>query len=50
MYYQINNGIGLTTVRGSVTSGHGTRNLNHIKPEFYRNKLLANTGGYDDGS
>ena len=38
------NGIGLTTPRGSATSGHVTTNLSHIKPEFFRNKLDANSG------
>ena len=37
------NGIGLTTVRGSATSGHVSKNLSYIKPEFFRNKLDVNT-------
>ena len=36
------NGIGLQTVRGSATSGHVQKNMSHIKPEFFRNKLEAN--------
>ena len=38
------NGIGLTTARGSATSGHVTKNLTYIKPEFFRNKLSQNQG------
>lgn len=37
------NGIGLTTVRGSATSGHISKNLSYIKPDFFRNKIDANT-------
>ena len=46
------NGIGLSTVRGSATSGHVQKNLSHIQPQFFRNKLDANTGkqGRRDGS
>jgi serine/arginine repetitive matrix protein 2 len=39
------NGIGLSTVRGSATSGHVQKNMSYIKPEFFRNKLDANQGG-----
>jgi serine/arginine repetitive matrix protein 2 len=38
------NGIGLTTPRGSATSGHVTRNLTYVKPEFFRNKVNLNSG------
>ena len=38
------NGIGLTTARGSGTSGHVTKNLSYVKPEFFRNKLDSNSG------
>jgi len=38
------NGIGLTTPRGSATSGHVTKNMSYIKPDFFRKKLDANTG------
>ena len=38
------NGIGLSTVRGSATSGHVTKNLSHVQPEFFRNKLDMNSG------
>ena len=38
------NGIGLTTPRGSATSGHVQRNLSHLRPDFYRSKLSANSG------
>jgi len=38
------NGIGLVTPRGSATSGHVTKNLSHVAPEFFRNKLDANSG------
>jgi len=38
------NGIGLTTTRGSATSGHVQKNLSHLRPEFFRNKLDSNTG------
>jgi hypothetical protein len=42
------NGIGLTTVRGSATSGHVTKNLSYVKPEFFRRKVdtNANVGQY----
>jgi serine/arginine repetitive matrix protein 2 len=43
------NGIGLTTVRGSATSGHVTKNMSHVKPEFFRNKLQANASGNRSG-
>lgn len=36
------NGIGLSTARGSATSGHITKNLSHVKPSFYRDKLTQN--------
>ena len=38
------NGIGLTTPRGSATSGHVTRNLTYVKPDFFRNKVNLNSG------
>jgi serine/arginine repetitive matrix protein 2 len=43
------NGIGLTTPRGSGTSGHITKNLSHVKPEFFRNKVDINTGKSKNG-
>ena len=44
------NGIGLATVRGSATSGHVTKNMSYLKPEFFRNKLDSNqsAGRYSD--
>lgn len=39
------NGIGLTTVRGSATSGHVSKNLSYLRPEFFRNKLDSNLSG-----
>jgi serine/arginine repetitive matrix protein 2 len=36
------NGIGLQSARGSATSGHITKNLSHVKPNFYRDKLAQN--------
>ena len=42
------NGIGLTTVRGSATSGHVTKNLSYVKPDQFRNKLEHNRGKFDD--
>ena len=44
------NGIGLTTARGSATSGHVQKNLSHIKPEFFRNKLQRNKESFGDSS
>jgi len=41
------NGIGLSTPRGSATSGYVTKNLTYIKPEFFRNKLSARSGHYE---
>lgn len=38
------NGIGLSTVRGSSTSGHVQKNHSYVRPEFFRNKLDKNTG------
>lgn len=38
------NGIGLTTPRGSGTSGHVVKNVSYLRPEFFRNKVDANTG------
>ena len=38
------NGIGLTTPRGSGTSGHVIKNLSYVKPDFFRNKLDSNSG------
>lgn len=43
------NGIGLATVRGSATSGHVSKNMSYIKPEFFRNKLDANQSGGRQG-
>lgn len=43
------NGIGLTTVRGSATSGHVSKNLSYLRPEFFRNKLDANLSGGRQG-
>lgn len=40
------NGIGLHTVRGSATSGHVTKNMSYLKPEFFRNKLQNNSGSF----
>jgi len=39
------NGIGLSTVRGSATSGYVSRNLSHVKPDFFRKKIENNTSG-----
>lgn len=36
------NGIGLSTVRGSATSGHVSKNLSYIKPDFFRKKVENN--------
>jgi serine/arginine repetitive matrix protein 2 len=44
------NGIGLSTVRGSATSGHVQKNLSHIRPEFFRNKIDSNTGKNQQGN
>lgn len=41
------NGIGLQTPRGSATSGHITKNLSYIKPDFFRKGLDANTGRHE---
>ena len=38
------NGIGLMTPRGSGTSGHVTKNMAHVRPEFFRNKVESNSG------
>ena len=38
------NGIGLTTPRGSGTSGHVIKNLSYVRPEFFRNKVDSNSG------
>jgi serine/arginine repetitive matrix protein 2 len=38
------NGIGLTTPRGSGTSGHVVKNVSYLRPEFFRNKVDANAG------
>lgn len=38
-------GIGLSSVRGSATSGYVSRNLSHVKPEFFRKKIENNTSG-----
>jgi serine/arginine repetitive matrix protein 2 len=42
------NGIGLTTPRGSGTSGHVVKNVCYLRPEFFRNKVDANTGKQND--
>ena len=39
------NGIGLQSARGSATSGHVTKNLSHVKPNFYRDKIAQNRNG-----
>lgn len=44
------NGIGLTSARGSATSGHVTKNLSHVKPNFYREKIQQNTGKQTNSS
>jgi hypothetical protein len=41
------NGIGLSTPRGSATSGHVTKNLSYVRPEFYRGKIRENSGKSD---
>lgn len=41
------NGIGLTTPRGTGTSGHVVKNVSYIRPEFFRNKIDANTGKHN---
>lgn len=48
--FEMYNGIGLATVRGSATSGYVQKNLSHVRPEFFRNKIDANTGkhGHED--
>ena len=38
------NGIGLSTTRGSATSGHVTKNLSYVKPDFFRKKISENSG------
>lgn len=43
------NGIGLTTARGSATSGYVQRNLSYVKPEFFRNKIDQTTGKHERG-
>jgi serine/arginine repetitive matrix protein 2 len=44
------NGIGLTTVRGSATSGHVTKNLSYVRPAQFRSKLDSNrAGGFGGG-
>eukprot|EP01039_Chlorochromonas_danica_P010994 gene10994-12241_t len=35
------NGIGLSTARGSATSGHIQKNLSYVKPEFFRQKVQS---------
>ena len=42
------NGIGLTTPRGTGTSGHVVKNVSYIRPEFFRNKIDANTGKHNN--
>ena len=42
------NGIGLSTARGSATSGHITKNLSYVRPDFYRKKVSENAGGRGD--
>ena len=42
------NGIGLTTARGSGTSGHVVKNVSYLKPEFFRNKVDSNAGRLND--
>lgn len=37
------NGIGLATVRGSATSGHVSKNLSYVRPEFFRKKVEQNS-------
>ena len=44
------NGIGLTTPRGSGTSGHVVKNVSYLKPEFFRNKVDSNTGRQNSNS
>jgi serine/arginine repetitive matrix protein 2 len=39
------NGIGLTTARGSSTSGYVQKNLSFVKPEFFRQKIDQTTSG-----
>jgi serine/arginine repetitive matrix protein 2 len=38
------NGIGLSTARGSATSGHVQKNASYVRPEFFRKKIDQNTG------
>ena len=38
------NGIGIATPRGTGSSGHVTKNLSHVKPDFFRNKIDSNSG------
>jgi serine/arginine repetitive matrix protein 2 len=44
------NGIGLTTPRGSGTSGHVVKNSSFLRPEFFRNKIDENTGKHNNSS
>ena len=44
------NGIGLTTPRGSGTSGHVVKNASFLRPEFFRNKIDENTGKHNNSS
>jgi serine/arginine repetitive matrix protein 2 len=46
------NGIGLTTVRGTATSGHVQKNLSYVRPEFFRNKVdnIRSNGMRDRGN
>ena len=44
------NGIGLTTPRGTGTSGHVVKNASFLRPEFFRNKIDENTGKHNNSS
>ena len=40
------NGIGLSTARGTGTSGHVQANKSYVKPQFFRSKLQVNQSGF----
>jgi len=40
------NGIGLSSARGSATSGHVQKNRSYVKPEFFRSNLKETQGSF----
>lgn len=40
------NGIGLSTTRGSATSGYVNKNLSYVKPDFFRRKIEQSTNSF----